>query len=293
MARKEITETEKEAAEVAASEVMNMTLHQKLLHVMEEVGQVEKKGYNKAQNYNFIRETDVADAVRLAFVKYRLEMLPSIEEVTHAPVEMRGFDRDSRTEYTRTTFSTLVKMRFTILDSDEPTEQESFVSYGFGLDAQDKSLAKAITMAQKYGLLKRFMIGSDDDNESDDAGTHAPAASAPRVASQASTGGGYRGEMPKSADEWYAYWQQFPFEYDIPYKVAKDNAKLKELLKGVKAQFRGGKNRDGGENGDTGANKHWYSKTEVPELGQYLLGAPQGTPAPQKELSFDEDTLPF
>jgi hypothetical protein len=47
-----------------SDKVATSSLIKKLSEILGEVGSIEKKGHNKAQNYDFVRETDVAEAIR-------------------------------------------------------------------------------------------------------------------------------------------------------------------------------------------------------------------------------------
>lgn len=269
------------------------TLAQRMKECLVEAGNVEKRGFNSFQNYKYVMEADVADAVRAAFIKNGIIFLPSIEDMqsTQVAVEAKGT--------TRHAFQVTVKVRFALVNADDPTDRIELIGFGQGLDQGDKALPKAMTMAQKYMLMKLFLMGTDDDAENPHKEVQsdgpAPTTAQPRAQQGASSPQGMRGESPRTPEEWTAYWSQYPYEYDIPYKEGQA-ASIKEALREAKAKFRGGKNRDKSDNGDIDANKHWYTDVRIPGFERYLVGnQPQvspGAPA-QKDLSFAEDDIPF
>ncbi|MBT2601257.1 MULTISPECIES: ERF family protein [unclassified Oceanobacillus] len=132
-------------------------LVKKLAKVMTEVKHIEKKGYNKFHKYHYATESDVAERVREVLAEQSVMMLPDIvEHSTREHTNQKG-----NTEYIAT-----VKVKFTFIDG-ETGEELSIHSVGEGQDAGDKAVYKAITGAQKYALMKAFMIPTGDDPEAD------------------------------------------------------------------------------------------------------------------------------
>lgn len=132
-------------------------LVKKLAKVMSAIKYIEKKGYNKFNNYKYATESDVAEKVREILSEQSVIMLPDVvEHTTREHVNRKG-----NTEYIAT-----VKVKFTFIDG-ETGEELSIHSAGEGQDAGDKAVYKAITGAQKYALMKAFMIPTGDDPEND------------------------------------------------------------------------------------------------------------------------------
>ena len=134
------------------------TLVKKLAKVMQEVKYIQKTGYNTFHKYKYATEADVNEKVREELAKQNIIMLPSVlghEMRTHT-------NRNGATEYI-----TCVDMQFTFIDGDSG---ESFTinMSGEGQDAGDKGIYKAIAGAQKYALMKAFMIPTGDDPEADE-----------------------------------------------------------------------------------------------------------------------------
>lgn len=139
------------------SEQQERLLVKKLAKVMQTVKNIEKKGYNSFHKYKYATESDVAESIREVLADQNVMMIPnmtnhSVREHTNAK---------GKTEYIAT-----VVMEFTFYDGDTG-EEISFQVPGEGQDAGDKATYKAITGAQKYALMKAFMIPTNDDPEQD------------------------------------------------------------------------------------------------------------------------------
>jgi len=133
-------------------------LVKKLSEVMEEVKYIQKTGRNTFHKYTYATESDVAEHVREQLAKRFVMMIPNVIEST-----MREHkNRSGNIEYI-----VKVRMEFKFIDG-ETGEEISFHTEGEGQDAGDKAVYKAMTGAQKYALLKVFMIPTGDDPESDD-----------------------------------------------------------------------------------------------------------------------------
>jgi hypothetical protein len=132
-------------------------LVKKLTEVMKEVKYIQKRGYNKFHKYNYATEADVNEKVREELSKVNVIMIPNM--VNHETREHTN--RNGNTEYIVT-----VDMEFRFIDG-ESGEEITFKMSGSGQDAGDKGIFKAIAGAQKYALMKAFMIPTGDDPEAD------------------------------------------------------------------------------------------------------------------------------
>ena len=118
---------------------------------MLEVGYVQKDGTNSFQKYNYASEANAIKALRPALVKNGLILLPSVEKS----------EMDS---YGNTTVHVLYKLM------DVEGNFITFQMIGQGNDKNskgvgDKGIYKAITGANKYALLKTFLLETGDDPE--------------------------------------------------------------------------------------------------------------------------------
>ena len=130
----------------------------KMILVMNEVGYVQKDGRNDFQRYNYATESALAAKFSSALAKHGVFMFTSILERRCEPYQTRGG---------KGAFLTTVKLEVTFVDSESG---ESFVAHGYGdgSDSDDKGVYKAITGAQKYVLMKTFLVATGDDPEKDD-----------------------------------------------------------------------------------------------------------------------------
>lgn len=126
-------------------------ISKKLIAVMKEVGYVQKAGHNDFQNYKYATEADAIKAIRPAMVNHGLCMIPSVEAHwmdefgnTHVNVLYRLFDEDGN----------YMTFRGVGCGNDKN-------SRGVG----DKGIYKALTGANKYALLKTFLMETGDDPE--------------------------------------------------------------------------------------------------------------------------------
>lgn len=134
------------------------SLIKKLAQVMTQVKYIEKRGFNNFNKYKYATEADVNEKVREYLAEQNVMLIPNMK--SHTVREHQN--RKGNTEYIVT-----AEVEFTFYDGDTG-ESLSFTIYGEGQDAGDKATYKAITGAQKYALMKSFMIPTGDDPEQDE-----------------------------------------------------------------------------------------------------------------------------
>src|SRR5690625_1557117 len=135
----------------------NRTLVKKLAEVVQQVKFIPKNGHNTFNNYKYATEADVNEKVREELASRHVMMIPNVK--SHSIREHTN--RKGNIEYITT-----VEVEFTFMDG-ESGETITFTTFGEGQDAGDKGTYKAITGAQKYALMKAFMIPTGDDPEAD------------------------------------------------------------------------------------------------------------------------------
>ena len=161
------------------TEPKKLSLVRKLAEVMIAASNVPKGGHNKAQGYDFARDVDVLDAVRLELAKRNVILTNTAEETSRSQVETRSGAKMQHVA---------VRMSFTAHDGDSGEALPFSVGLGEAMDSGDKSVYKAETGATKYGILKGFLIPTREDAEGDesvDHATSAPSATLPAPARQA------------------------------------------------------------------------------------------------------------
>ena len=126
----------------------------KLAAIMGAVSHVPKLGRNDFHKYDFAAEADVVTAIRSELSSRGVVLIPEVTSLERHEVGNKG--RVLTTAY----------MRFTFIDSESGTEF-SRTWAGWGVDLEDKGGYKAMTGAEKYFLLKTFLIPTGDDPEKD------------------------------------------------------------------------------------------------------------------------------
>ena len=135
------------------------SLYKKMAAVMASLQRIPKRGYNSHFKYEYVTDSDVMDAVRLAMGAAGLGFFNNLIDM----------EQDSK--------RTLVTVDATFADGD--TGATMTVTWvGEALDTQDKGINKALTGAVKYGLLKTFLISTGEDDPDDDGEPKAKTAKA-------------------------------------------------------------------------------------------------------------------
>jgi hypothetical protein len=133
----------------------------KLAQAVQKIGPVLKAGRNEHFQYNYAMEADVLQAVREALAEVRLVVVPRLIRVEDR--EIRSARQDGSE---KVTVITTCYFEFDFTDSE--SGQTLTVPWaGRGEDPSDKGIYKAMTGAEKYVLMKTFMIPTHDDPEAD------------------------------------------------------------------------------------------------------------------------------
>jgi len=140
----------------------------KLSTIMGELGNVEKKGFNKAQNYRFVRESDVVAALVPLLAKHHILLHTTVTNHTLEPLY--------KTQSGSQMWLTTVTVDGTWIDGDTGETLPASTFIGYGADTGDKGVYKAMTGAEKYMLMKGFLISTGDDPEADEKVDKAAAA---------------------------------------------------------------------------------------------------------------------
>lgn len=155
----EITSMEPSMKEAFLSTGAPKTLVKKLAEVMLAVKGIKKSGWNDHQKYHYPTETDVVEKVREELAKRSVIAVPNLEESE----EMRELQTRNGKQ-----FVTRVLMSYTFMCADSG-EMLKFHFEGRGADSAEKGIYKAYTGAQKYALMKFFLIPTDNDPEKDES----------------------------------------------------------------------------------------------------------------------------
>ena len=116
---------------------------------------IPKSGENKFHGYKYIKDSDLAESMRKLLAQFRVACFSTIESIETI--------REYQTSNSKVQFLTRVKVKFTLVNADNPDEKQEAFYFGDGVDGEDKGLTKALTNCQKYFFLKTFCVGADDD----------------------------------------------------------------------------------------------------------------------------------
>lgn len=130
----------------------------KMAAAMAEVGRVEKRGRNTAQDYKYARADDVAEQTRGVLAKHGIALFADVledgvREIVIPPAK-EGFTG-------KTLRVSRVRVAWTFVDS-ETGESRTVHTPGEGMDSGDKGIYKAMTGAMKYALMLGFLIPTGD-----------------------------------------------------------------------------------------------------------------------------------
>lgn len=150
-----------------------MNIFEKMGAITSELTAVAKNlsvGVGKS-SYKAVGEADVLAAVRPLEVKYKVYSYPVDREIVSS--QIMESEREDKGTVTKTQKQFMrVKTTYRFVNMESPEEYVDIVSYGDGVDPQDKAPGKAMTYSDKYALLKAYKIitGEDPDQYKSEEG---------------------------------------------------------------------------------------------------------------------------
>jgi len=147
----------KEQTKVAAIKPKGLNVFGKISAIQAELGAISKNGRNAFQNYDYMKESDIVNAINPLMVKHGVVMIPNTGGATVHDLAKGKL--------------TMFQMQFKIVNVDDPEDYTTIMTVGQGSDNGDKGAYKAMTGAKKYALMQTFMIATDDDPEKDSSVT--------------------------------------------------------------------------------------------------------------------------
>lgn len=139
------------AKKKAKTEEPPVSLVTKLTQIQASIESVEKKGHNTHQNYKYVREPELFEAVRSQLSHHHIMLIPSVV----------GIERDGQ-------LATL-HLLYKLIDGDTG-EVIEIPWIAEGKDVGDKAINKALTAGIKYVIYKLWLIPTVDEYK--DLGTH-------------------------------------------------------------------------------------------------------------------------
>jgi hypothetical protein len=149
-----------------------MNLYEKIQAVSQEVMNIEKNMTVGSGNYSYkaVEDRQVTLAVKRSEAKHKIVSIPVMQEVVKSEVyedeKTDTYNGKTTTKVSRS-FAVDIKMTVKIIDLEKPDDFIEIVSFGKGIDTQDKAYGKASTYARKYALLNAYKIATGEDPDAD------------------------------------------------------------------------------------------------------------------------------
>lgn len=138
-----------------------MNIYEKMIAITEEITAVAKNlnvGWGKNQ-YKAVGEADVLAAVKPIEAKHGVYSYPFSRKIIDNSVltSVKADGSETKQIFMR------LEVIYRFVNTEKPEEYIDIVTYGDGVDPQDKAPGKAMTYADKYALLKAYKIITGDD----------------------------------------------------------------------------------------------------------------------------------
>lgn len=124
-------------------------IYQRVLGIMAEIKYIQKGDKKVNGQYSFVSHDQVTGTLHPAFVEHGIVVIPNVVSLSQ--------------EGNRTS----VCLRTDFINADNPSDKIEVISWGYGIDPQDKGPGKAVSYAYKYALLKTFCLETGDDPDMD------------------------------------------------------------------------------------------------------------------------------
>ena len=135
-------------------------IFQRMQKITAEISTVAKNlevGFGSSK-YKAVGEADILRAVKPIEEKFGVYSFPFDREI----IESGTMEKDGKNGRTVQLYLR-VKTVYRFVCADTPTSYLDIVSYGDGVDTQDKAPGKAMTYSDKYALMKAYKIQTGDD----------------------------------------------------------------------------------------------------------------------------------
>lgn len=142
-----------------------MNIFEKMSAITDELGRVAKNlnvGFGQ-NTYKAVGEADVLAAVKPVENKYHVYSYPVKREIITSEF-VTSTDKNGNE---KTSPFMRISTVYRFVNIDKPEEFIEIITYGDGVDPQDKAPGKAMTYADKYALLKAYKIETGDDPDQD------------------------------------------------------------------------------------------------------------------------------
>ena len=140
-------------------------LFAKMARIMGKLKRMSKSGTNQHFNYKFVTDSDVADTIRELLAEENVAFFAEIVNSTQSTYEKTS-SRGAR--FVR---HSLIEFTFTFACGDTGATMTRHWQ-AEAEDDSDKGINKAATAAEKFFLLKTFVMSTGDERDDPDADTH-------------------------------------------------------------------------------------------------------------------------
>lgn len=145
-----------------------MNIYEKMAEITAEINTVAKNlqvDTGKGKGYKAVSEADVLAAVKPIEKKHGVYSYPYDREIVESG------ELVNQTQYgERKSLFLRVKTVYRFVNTEKTDEYIDIVTYGDGVDTQDKAPGKAMTYGDKYALLKAYKIQTGDDPDQNASG---------------------------------------------------------------------------------------------------------------------------
>lgn len=145
-----------------------MNIYEKMAEITAEINTVAKNlnvETGKGKSYRAVSEADVLAAVKPIEKKHGVYSYPYEREIVESG------ELVNQTQYgERKSLFLRVRTVYRFVNTEKPEEHLDIVTYGDGVDSQDKAPGKAMTYGDKYALLKAYKIQTGDDPDQNASG---------------------------------------------------------------------------------------------------------------------------
>ena len=158
---------------IANVESKTKNIFQRMSAISSELATVAKNlevGAGKNQ-YKAVGEADVLRAVKPLEEKYGVYSYPYARRIVESgTIENETIDYTTKEKIIKKQLFERIETVYRFVNIENPADYIDITTYGDGVDAQDKSVGKAMTYGDKYALLKAYKIVTGDDPDQNPSG---------------------------------------------------------------------------------------------------------------------------
>ena len=139
------------------------SLYARINEVKKAITRVKKSGKNRHFGYDYATESDISDMIRPLMADAGVCL------VFKGPVREHCEILQEETKSGNPSMFYRIWVKYLLVNTDNPAEQEEVLIPGEAIDQQDKGFSKAMTAAAKYAWLKIFDISTGEPADDRDA----------------------------------------------------------------------------------------------------------------------------